>query len=75
MAKSIDLSKTVYELVKEYPELKGIMADLGFKDILNPVRLNTIGRVMTIPKGAVMKGIDMREILSAFEKTDLRLSD
>ncbi|MEE0956428.1 MAG: DUF438 domain-containing protein [Eubacterium sp.] len=68
MAKSIDLSKTVYELVKEYPELKGIMADLGFKDILNPVRLNTIGRVMTIPKGAVMKGIDMREILSAFEK-------
>ena len=68
MAKKIDLSKSVHDLVKEYPELKDIMADLGFKDILNPVKLNTVGRVMTIPKGAVMKEIDIPDILAALEK-------
>ena len=33
MSKKLDLSKTVYELTKEYPELIGIMAELGFTEI------------------------------------------
>ena len=34
MAKKLDLSKSVYELTQEYPELIDIMAELGFSEIL-----------------------------------------
>ena len=35
------------------------MAQLGFSEIVNPMVRNSAGRLMTIPKGASMKGIDM----------------
>ena len=37
--KKLDLKKSVAELVREYPELKEILAELGFKDILKPAAL------------------------------------
>lgn len=64
MAKEIDLRKTVFELVQEHPELMEIMAELGFASITNPVMLKTAGRVMTIPKGAAMKGLDLEKVKS-----------
>lgn len=67
MSKEIDLKKTVYELSKEYPEIVGIMKDLGFESITKEGMLNTAGRFMTIPKGAAMKGISMEKIKEAFE--------
>ena len=68
MAKKINLEKSVSELVKEYPEVKDIMAGLGFKDITNPVALSTVGRIMTIPKGAQIKGIEMDKVISTFQE-------
>ena len=59
MKKVIDLSKSVYEICKEHPEVVTIMKDLGFENITNPGILNTAGRFMTIPKGAAMKHIPM----------------
>jgi len=55
MAKKIDFKKSVYELVQEYPELTGILSKLGFTEITKKAMLNSVGRVMTIPKGAKMK--------------------
>lgn len=51
MNKSIDLKKTVYEICTEYPEVKDILAGLGFRDITKPGMLNTVGKLMTIPGG------------------------
>ncbi|NLY96172.1 MAG: DUF1858 domain-containing protein, partial [Clostridiaceae bacterium] len=51
MSKAIDLSKSVYEICKEYPEVVDIMRDLGFENITNPAMMKTAGRFMTIPKG------------------------
>ena len=65
--KELDLRKTVAELVKEYPEVKEIMADLGFQDITSPIAMKFMGKVMTIPKGAAIKGIPMDRIIAAFE--------
>jgi hypothetical protein len=62
--KYIDLTKTVHSLCQEYPELIGVLEGLGFKEITKPGMLSTVGRVMTIPKGA-MRGISMDEIRSA----------
>jgi len=62
----IDLSKSVFEICREYPEVIEIMKELGFKDIANPAMLNTAGRFMTIPKGAAMKNIDLDKIKQIF---------
>lgn len=43
------------------------MKELGFDSITNTAMLNTAGRIMTIPKGAAMKKIDMEIIEKVFE--------
>lgn len=60
--RAIDFSKTVYELCKEYPELPHILDEMGFHDIIKPGMLLSVGRFMTIPKGAAAKNIDMEKI-------------
>lgn len=67
MDNTIDLSKSVFEICREHPDVIEIMKELGFKDIANPAMLNTAGRFMTIPKGAAMKNIDMGKIKEIFE--------
>jgi hypothetical protein len=74
MEKQIDLNKSVYELCSQYPEIKQIMQEIGFKDIANPAMLNTAGRFMTIPKGAAMKGIDMEVIKQTFEAKGFKVN-
>ena len=73
MEKKLDLSKSVYDLVKEYPEVIDIMKSLGFSEITNKVMLNSVGKIMTIPKGAKMKGVSMMDIVSAFMKAGFTL--
>lgn len=67
MEKQIDLKKSVFELVKTYPELKTILVELGFKDIVLPGMLETAGRIMTIEKGAKMKQFDIKDIIRKLE--------
>ena len=68
MEKILDLKKTVAELVEENPEVRDIMVGVGFKEITNPVALNVMGRIMTIPRGAAVKGIDLAKVIAAFEE-------
>ena len=65
MAKKLDLNKTVFELTQEYPELVDIMADLGFTEIKKKPMLYSVGKIMTIPKGAKMKNISMIDVVTA----------
>ncbi len=62
MTKKLDLNKSVYELVTEYPELVDILKDLGFTDITKKGMLHSMGKMVTIPKGAKMKNISMMEV-------------
>lgn len=66
MGKVIDLSQSVYEICKENPEVVDIMKELGFESITGPGMLNTVGRFMTIPKGAAVKKVPMEKIKEAF---------
>ncbi len=75
MEKIIDLDKTIKELTGEYPEIIEIMKKLGFKDITNPVMINTAGRFMTIRKGALMKKIDIETIKQEFEKNGFTIKN
>lgn len=64
MSKPLDLSKSVYELTTQYPELIEIMRDLGFTEIVKPGMLQSVGRIMTIPKGAKMRKINMIKVVT-----------
>jgi hypothetical protein len=66
MGKAVDFKKTVYDLVKDNSEIGDIMQEIGFVDIVKPGMINTMGRFMTIQKGATMKGIDLEIIKQAF---------
>ena len=61
MSKTIDLSNSISEICKAHPEILDFMKELGFESI-SPAMLNTVGRFMTIPKGAKMKGLAMETI-------------
>lgn len=74
MEKKLDLSKSVYDLATEYPEVADIMKELGFSEITNKVMLNSVGKIMTIPKGAKMKGVSMVDIVGAFMKAGFTLT-
>lgn len=74
MAKELDLSHSVYELVQEYPELIEIMVDLGFTEIQKKAVLNSVGKMITIPKGATMKGIPMDNVFTAMMEHGFELT-
>ncbi len=60
--KKLNLNKSVYELCKEHVELPEILAQLGFTDITKPGMLQTAGRFMTIPKGAILKKLNLEQV-------------
>lgn len=66
MSKIIDLSKTVYEICTEDPAVIDVMKEIGFEGITSPGMLNTAGRFMTLPKGAVMKKISLDKLKEVF---------
>ena len=75
MDKILDLDKSVASLVKEYPEVTDIMADLGFTEIKNPAMLASVGRIMNLKKGSQMKKIPMEEIVRAFRENGFEITD
>jgi len=66
--KILDLSKTVYQLSKDDEEFIKHMEILGFDGIVSKTSLQTVGRIMTIKKGAKVKGIDLDEVCLYFKK-------
>ena len=75
MDKILDLDKSVASLVKEYPEVADIMAELGFTEIKNPAMLASVGRIMNLKKGSQMKKIPMEEIVRAFREKGFAITD
>ena len=75
MDKILDLNKSVASLVKEYPEVADIMANLGFTEIKNPAMLASVGRIMNLKKGSQMKKIPMEEIVRAFREKGFEITD
>lgn len=67
MKKKINLSESVYTLTRLYPELIDIMAGLGFGEIRNSIVRKSVGKLMTIPKGAKMKGVKLPFILNTLK--------
>jgi hypothetical protein len=73
--KVLDLKATVFDNVKDNPEVSEILKELGFTDIVKPGMINTAGRFMTIPKGAGLKGIDMDKIRQTFKDKGFEIKE
>lgn len=63
----IDLDDSILSIITFHPEAKDILFDIGFKDIIKPGMLQTVGRIMTLRKGSIMKSIDLDIIIKAFK--------
>jgi hypothetical protein len=75
MGNVIYTSQTVYEIVKEHPEVMEIMKEIGFTDITKPGMLQTAGRFMTLAKGSQIKNISMDKMKEAFKSRGYELQD
>ena len=62
----IDTDTTVYQMIKENPKIKEIMIELGFKDIVKPGLLQSVGRLMSIENGCSMRNIDLEDVKNIF---------
>lgn len=69
MNKIINLNDSIYEINNKYPEIKEILYNLGFTDIVKPGMINTAGRFMTLKKGSQMKKIDLNLIKDTLDKS------
>jgi hypothetical protein len=67
MSKIINANQSVYSIVQTYPEIVDILVSLGFSNIVNPLQLQTVGRIMTLKKGAIMKQISMDKIIEVLQ--------
>ncbi len=68
MDKVLDLDASVYVLCEKYPELKEVLHDLGFTDIIKPGMLSTMGRFMTLTKGSAMKHIPIETVVTTLKE-------
>ncbi len=66
--KIIDKSKSVYLLTQEQPELIALLYDLGFTEIKNPIVRKTVGKYMTLERGAKMKNIPWDTVVKGLHK-------
>lgn len=75
MMKIVDGKQTVYELVKEDPELKEVLVDLGLTPLNNPAMLNTVGRMMTLNDGIKQIGLSKEELIKGLKKANYQLNE
>lgn len=75
MNKTIYLKDSVYEICTKYPEVKELLAELGFGDITRPGVLSTAGRMMTLPRGASMKGIELSRVVKALQDNGFAIGE
>ena len=75
MKKELNLNQKVFELCETYPELIEILSNVGFTEITKKNALQTVGKLMTIPKAAKLRGIDMAEILAALEEAGFSVEE
>ena len=73
--KNISINEPVASLVEKYPDLKNILKDIGFSEITNPLALSSLGKIVSIKKGAGIKNIDLDIIREKLQDAGFYLID
>ncbi|MFD1483645.1 DUF1858 domain-containing protein [Lacticaseibacillus baoqingensis] len=72
---TIALNTPVRDLVAKHPDLIKIMVAMGLDGVTNPNLLNTVGRFMTLEKGAKMKHIAQADLLAKLQQAGYEVAD
>lgn len=64
---TVDITKPVFELVKDDPELKEALIEIGFTPISSDKMLNTVGRVISPKDGIKQIGITRDRLIEELE--------
>ena len=67
MAKVIEFSNNIRSLLTAYPELREILQNAGFRELVSDQSVKLMGEIMTIPRAANVKNIDMGELKKTLE--------
>lgn len=73
MMKILDLKKNVYELVKEYPEIADILSGMGLSEVKKSAVLNSVGKLMTIPKGMKLRKMSLKDAIEKFRSAGFEI--
>lgn len=73
--KIIDLNDTVFAIVAAYPEVRDTLINLGFEALKDDKMLHTAGRMMTLARGAIMMGIDQKEVVAVLEQSGYEVKE
>lgn len=71
----IDGNRTVYDLVKNNPDLKKVLVDLGLTPLNNDAMLNTVGRMMSLNDGIKQIDLSKEELITALAKANYQLKE
>lgn len=64
---TIYLTDSVYTTIKNHPEVKALLIELGFTPLSQPHMLQTLGRVTSLQKGSQLTKIPLEEIVKELE--------
>lgn len=71
----VNINDKVFKIVSTHPEIKDILASLGFTEILKPGRLETVGRFVSLKNGAKMREIDLNLIINELKMKGYEVVD
>lgn len=71
----INVNEKIYTLVKQNENIVALLVALGFKDITRPGMLQTVGKIMTLKKGAAFRNIDLTFIIKVLEEKGYKVID
>ena len=63
--KQLNLNQTVYQATQQYPELIGIISDMGFPQIRNEFLRNTLGKKYTIHEAIDVLNLNKEKMFEA----------
>ena len=69
----INKSDTIFKIVSTHKEIIDLMVELGFKDIIRPGMLKSVGRIMTVELGCSLKKLDLKMVEDAFLEAGYKL--
>lgn len=75
MGTQISLDTPVRDLVTAHPEIVPVMVGMGLDGVTQPSLLNTVGRFMTLNKGARMKHIPVADLVKTLQDAGFEVSE
>ncbi|HFI0462773.1 TPA: DUF1858 domain-containing protein [Streptococcus suis] len=64
---TIDLNAHVYEILKDHPELKELLIDLGFKPLANPLLAASLTKHISLNKACSLANVSKDRLIKTLK--------